>query len=221
MEKNIGHILTQVLDLLSNPKATQSHVDAVYSRKCISFVLRTMLGRLLGEKAQVIAGKELCKFVSKQMKKVKQMTQNSRETSSTEIDEAVFGTQHTIICSLKELTCLIQELTTAAGSLVNEQTIETVLSVLLHPAPAARLSAAWCLRTIAVAVPSHLTPLIDRCLKELETSKAIETVSGYAYTLCALIGGVRRCPLGIPHRKGKVSEYVNAPVRFYPKLVTR
>ena len=70
VEKNVGYILGQVLELLSSSKATPNHVDAVYSRKCVSFILRSMLGRLLGEKAQVIAGKELCKFVSKQMTKV-------------------------------------------------------------------------------------------------------------------------------------------------------
>ncbi len=131
------------------------------------------------------------------------MRQN-RETTTTEINEGVLGTQHTIFCALQELACLVQDLGTAAGSLVNEKTIEIVLSVLVHSAPAARLSAAWCLRTITVAIPSHLSPMIDRCLTELETSSALETVSGFAYTLSALIGGVRMCPLGIPHKKGKV-----------------
>ena len=132
------------------------------------------------------------------------MRQN-RETTTTEINEGVLGTQHTIFCALQELACLVQDLGTAAGSLVNEKTIEIVLSVLVHSAPAARLSAAWCLRTITVAIPSHLSPMIDRCLTELETLSALETVSGFAYTLSALIGGVRMCPLGIPHKKGKVS----------------
>jgi hypothetical protein len=131
------------------------------------------------------------------------MMQN-RETTTTEINEGVLATQHTIICALQELACLVQDLATAAGSLVNEKTIDIVLSVLLHSAPAARLSAAWCLRTITVAIPSNLSPMIDRCLAELQTSSALETVSGFAYTLSALIGGVRMCPLGIPHKKGKV-----------------
>ena len=100
---------------------------------------------------------------------------------------------------------MIHDLATAAGSLISDQTIDTVLSVLGHPAPASRLSAAWCVRTIAVAVPSHLTPLIDRCLAELHSSSSVESVTGYAYTLSALIGGVRHCALGIPHQKGKVS----------------
>ena len=131
------------------------------------------------------------------------MMQN-RETTTTEINEGVLGTQHTIICALQELACLVQDLATAAGSLVNDKTIDIVLSVLVHSAPAARLSAAWCLRTITVAIPSHLSPMIDRCLTQLEASSALETVSGFAYTLSALIGGVRMCPLGIPHKKGKV-----------------
>lgn len=40
--------------------------------------------------------------------------------------------------------------------------IEAVMAVLVHPCQAARLAAAWCLRCICVAVPSQITPLIDR-----------------------------------------------------------
>ena len=142
----------------------------------------------------------------------------SRDTTTTEINESVFGTQHTIICALQELACLVQDLATAARSLVNEKTIDSVLSVLIHSAPAARLGAAWCLRTMTVAIPSHLSPMIDRCLTELGTSSAVETMSGFAYTLCALIGGVRMCPLGIPHKKGKVCLDTKSSHFSQPKL---
>ena len=32
-----------------------------------------------------------------------------------------------------------------------------------------------------------------------------EAVSGCSFAIAALLGGVRNCPLGIPHAKGKVS----------------
>lgn len=57
--------------------------------------------------------------------------------------------------------------------------IESTVSVLVHPCQAARLAAACCLRCICVAVPSQITPLIDRCvtgIEELRTSP--EAISG-------------------------------------------
>ena len=49
MSTFVGHIL----DLVANPKATPTHVDAVYARKCVTFVMYATVGRMLGEKAQV------------------------------------------------------------------------------------------------------------------------------------------------------------------------
>lgn len=40
--------------------------------------------------------------------------------------------------------------------------IDCAIAVLLHPSQAARLAAAWSLQSMAVAVPSHLTLLIDK-----------------------------------------------------------
>lgn len=70
LERNITTLLTHVLDLVANPKAASSHVDAVYSRKCINFILRSVLGRMLGEKAQASACKEIAHIVIKQMNSI-------------------------------------------------------------------------------------------------------------------------------------------------------
>lgn len=67
LERNLNFILNHVLDLVANPKAASSHIDAVYSRKCINFILRSTLGRMLGEKAQTTACKELIVIIAKQM----------------------------------------------------------------------------------------------------------------------------------------------------------
>ncbi len=81
-----------------------------------------------------------------------------------------------------------------------------MVSVLIHPTPAARLSAAWCLRSIAVALPSQMTILIERCMNRMHHLKSSpEAISGYSFALAALLGGVRYTSLGIPHAKGKVS----------------
>ncbi len=67
LERNTNYLLNHVLDLVANPKAASSHIDAVYSRKCINFILRSILGRMLSEKAQVSACKQLTVIVAKQM----------------------------------------------------------------------------------------------------------------------------------------------------------
>ena len=210
VEKNICLILTHTLELLSSAKATQTHVDAVYSRRCVSFILRAVLGRLLDESAQMTAAKELCHVITKQMNLVNDAVHSASDgAGSAQSLEDVISTQHVLVCALQELGCLLEGLSTAALPLLQENILDHVLSVLLHPGPAPQLAAAWCLRCLSVAVPSQLTPLIDRCMERLKSLKSSgEAVGGYAHTLAALIGGVHRCPLGIPHSRGKVRRFI-------------
>ncbi|KAF3842288.1 hypothetical protein F7725_024239 [Dissostichus mawsoni] len=206
LERNFATFLSHVLDLVSHPRATQTHVEAVYSRRCVSFMLRATLGGLLGEKAQIAAGKEICQAISKQMRAVEAVVNDiSGENKAGAAD--VSASQHVMVCALKELGSLVQSLSATASPLIQEPSIgllETVTSVLLHPSMAARLAAAWCLRCVAVALPYQLTPLLDRCAERINSLKSSpEAVSGYSFAMAALLGGVHQCPLGIPHSKGK------------------
>ncbi|XP_044229484.1 HEAT repeat-containing protein 5B isoform X2 [Thunnus albacares] len=207
LERNFATFLSHVLDLVSHPRATQTHVEAVYSRRCVSFMLRATLGGLLGEKAQIAAGKEICQAISKQMRAVEAVVNDiSGENKAGASD--VSASQHVMVCALKELGSLVQSLSATASPLIQEPSIgllETVTSVLLHPSMAARLAAAWCLRCVAVALPYQLTPLLDRCAERINNLKSSpEAVSGYSFAMAALLGGVHQCPLGIPHSKGKL-----------------
>ncbi|XP_075933540.1 HEAT repeat-containing protein 5B isoform X1 [Anarhichas minor] len=222
LERNFATFLSHVLDLVSHPRATQTHVEAVYSRRCVSFMLRATLGGLLGEKAQIAAGKELCQAISKQMRAVGKedggeisrfralqkavVNDISGENKAGAAD--VSASQHVMVCALKELGSLVQSLSATASPLIQEPSIgllETVTSVLLHPSMAARLAAAWCLRCVAVALPYQLTPLLDRCAERINNLKTSpEAVSGYSFAMAALLGGIHQCPLGIPHSKGKL-----------------
>ncbi|CAL9688110.1 unnamed protein product [Knipowitschia caucasica] len=222
LERNFATFLSHVLDLVSHPRATQTHVEAVYSRRCVSFMLRATLGGLLGEKAQIAAGKELCQAISKQMRavgkedggdvsrfKVLQKAVVNDLTGENKAGAAdVSASQHVMVCALKELGSLVQSLSATSSPLIQEPSIgllETVTSVLLHPSMAARLAAAWCLRCVAVALPYQLTPLLDRCAERINNLKSSpEAVSGYSFAMAALLGGVHQCPLGIPHSKGKL-----------------
>lgn len=207
LERNFAVFLSHLLELVAHPRATQTHVEAVYSRRCVSFALRATLGGLLGEKAQIAAAKEICLAISKQMRAVEAVVNEQSSENRTGAAD-VSASQHVMVCALKELGRLVQSLSATASPLIQEPSIgllETVLSVLLHPSMAARLAAAWCLRCVCVALPHQLTPLLERCADCINTLKnSPEAVSGYSFAMAALLGGVHQCPLGVPHSKGKM-----------------
>lgn len=207
LEKNMSLYLSHLLDLLTNPKAVTSHMDAVYSRRCVSFVLSSVLGKQLGEKAQCQAVKELVAIANRYMSapvSASDTDAGGREASQSDLQQA----QHVLVCALTELGALIERLGTCAISVLTEPAVgvvDTVFSALTHPVAAPRLAAAWCLRCISVAAPSQLTPLIERALERLETMKtSADSINGYSAALAALLGATSQTPLGIPHNKGKL-----------------
>lgn len=203
LERNLQVFLGHVLDLVANPKAASSHVDAVYSRKCINFVLRSVIGKMLGEKAQTSACKELVHIIAKQMNSIDFNPENAKDSNQ----ETLFS-QHLLVCALQELGSLVLLLGTTAQNLLTDQSlnfIDATCAVLIHPCMAARLAAAWCLRCVCVAVPSQITPLIDRFIEAIEKMRTSpDAISGYSGALAAVLGGVRYSPLGIPHTRGKI-----------------
>ncbi|NXK58067.1 HTR5A protein, partial [Sylvietta virens] len=209
LERNFSAFLAHVLDLVSqsHPKAIQSPMDAIGCRRCVSFILRATVGGLLGEKAQIAAAKEICQAIWKLKKVVDAaMSDSNLETKINTTD--VTASQHVLVCALQELGSLIHGLGTTAAPLLQDSStgvLEAVISVILHPSISVRLTAAWCLRCIAVALPSYVSLLLDRCIERLSALKSCpEAVTGYSFAVAALLGAVKHCPLGIPHGKGKV-----------------
>ncbi|XP_049821749.1 HEAT repeat-containing protein 5B isoform X2 [Aethina tumida] len=203
LERNMKTFLSHILYLVANPKAASSHVDAVYSRKCINFILRSVLGKMLGEKAQTSACKEIAQIIVREMNSIDFNPENAKDFNQ----ETLFS-QHLLVCALQEVGSLVLSLGTTAHDLITDHTlnlIDVTLSVLTHPCQAARLAAAWCLRCICVAVPSQVSPLIDRCVNGIEQYRTSpEAISGYSAALAAVLGGVKLSPLGVPHMKGKI-----------------
>ncbi|OXA59612.1 HEAT repeat-containing protein 5B isoform X2 [Folsomia candida] len=203
LEKNLDIFTNHILELVANPKAATSHVDAVYSRKCVNFILRRSFGRLLGEKAQFSALKVLAATVLKQMNSIDFSPENAKEINQ----ETIFN-QHLLVCALQEMAALFINLGTSMHHLVTDQglgLLDGIFGVLIHPSQSTRLSAAWALRCLCVAIPSMSYKCIERCLQALDNMKASpEAVSGYSAALSAILGGVRHMPLGIPHATGKI-----------------
>ncbi|XP_069008944.1 HEAT repeat-containing protein 5A isoform X2 [Embiotoca jacksoni] len=207
LEANFPAFLSLLMELASHGRATQTPGDAVVTRRCVSFILRSTLGSLLGEKAQTNAAKQLCLTVAAQKRAIDSaLTDGNMETRVSSAD--VSASQHVLVCCLQELGGLIQGLGSTAAPLLTDTTtalLDTVISVLLHPVASARLAAAWCLRCVVMAMPSQCSPLLDRCAERLVALKSSpEAVAGYGAAVAALVAAVQRCPLGIPHTKGKV-----------------
>lgn len=204
LERNLTVFLNHVLDLVANPKAASSHVDAVYSRKCINYILRSTLGKMLGEKAQASACKEIIQIVIKQMNSIDFNPENAKDCNQ----ETLFS-QHLLVCALTEAGELALQLGTSVQNLISDASlnmIDAVCTVLVHPCVAARLAAAYCLRCICEALPQQITPLIDKCVDALDNTRTSpEAISGYSSALAAVLGSVRRSALGAPHGRGKVA----------------
>ncbi|XP_074091461.1 HEAT repeat-containing protein 5A isoform X2 [Macrotis lagotis] len=209
LERNFVTLLSHILSLVSqsHPKAIQTQMDAICCRRCVSFILRTTIRSLLGEKAQIAAAKDICQAIWKLKKVVDAvMSEGNLEIRPGSTDVA--ATQHVLVCALQELGNLIYGLGTTAAPLLQDSSagiLDNVISVIIHPSISVRLAAAWCLHCIAVALPSYLTPLLDRCLEQLTVLKSSpEAVTGFSFAVAALLGAVKHCPLGIPHGKGKI-----------------
>ncbi|PIK54390.1 putative HEAT repeat-containing protein 5B, partial [Apostichopus japonicus] len=180
-------------------------------QKVCVFYTRSTLGGMLGEKAQVSAGKDVCGIIAESMN----ASANLSDSDSRSQANGYATSQHALICCLHELDvysnnsalvrCLYSQKLPTLTLLWNLRDVcDVVLSVLLHPGSAARLAAAWCLSCLVKALPSQLTPMLDRCISRLVNCKSSpDAVSGYSFGIAALLGSVRDCPLGIPHTKGK------------------
>ncbi|XP_058149592.1 HEAT repeat-containing protein 5A isoform X6 [Dasypus novemcinctus] len=209
LERNFAAFLSHILSLVSqsHPKATQTQIDAVCCRRCVSFILRTAIGGLLGEKAQIAAAKDICQAIWK-LKKVVDAVMSERNLETRLGSTDVAATQHMLVCALQELGNLMHSLGTTAAPLLQDSSagiLDSVISVIIHPSISVRLAAAWCLRCIAMALPSYLTPLLDRCIEQLAVLKSSpEAVTGFSFAVASLLGAVKHCPLGIPHGKGKI-----------------
>lgn len=108
--------LNHILYLVANPKAASSHVDAVYSRKCINFILRSVFGKMLGEKAQSSACKEIAQIVVKEMNSIDFNPENAKDFNQ----ETLFS-QHLLVCGLQEIGSLVLNLGTTAHDLIMDQ----------------------------------------------------------------------------------------------------
>lgn len=68
LEVHFSSLLSLLMELVCDPRVSQNLAEAVFCRRCVSYILRASVGSLLGEKAQIAVAKELCLAISKQKK---------------------------------------------------------------------------------------------------------------------------------------------------------
>jgi hypothetical protein len=143
--------------------------------------------------------------------------------NAKEINQETIFNQHLLVCALQEQAALFINLGTSMNHLVTDQglgLLDGIFGVLIHPSQSTRLSAAWALRCLCVAIPTMAYKCIERCLQALDNMKVSpEAVSGYSTALAAILGGVRHMPLGIPHATGKVFIYSFMYVIYYLTVI--
>ncbi|TSW08333.1 HEAT repeat-containing protein 5A [Bagarius yarrelli] len=210
LEAHFSNLLYLLMTLVCDARVSQNLAEAVYCRRCVSYILRATVGTLLGEKAQRAVAKELCLFISSQIKAVDAEEGNARSS-------VLAASPHMLLCVLLELGSVFQDLGSSAAPLLQDSStgiLDTVISMLLHPSLSARLAAAWCLRCIAIALPAQMVPLLDWCSERLNDLRPCpEAVAGYTAAIAALLGAVQHCPLGIPHFKGKSVKELEGELR--------
>ncbi|WKY11163.1 hypothetical protein Q1695_003033 [Nippostrongylus brasiliensis] len=209
LERNLGTICRHLLEVsakcgcLAYTNSPVQAGEAVYLRRCVSYILRATVGTMLSEQAQIAA----CKYLGQLLADYINSFDYSVEPTVERVlgAEAYASAQAAVVATL-ELSNLVRQIGTAVTPLFVEASgiMEPVFACLLHPILSARTATAWCLRCVTMAVPSQLTPLIDRCISRLEHMKSCsDAISGYSLALAALIAAASDCKLGIPHAKPK------------------
>ncbi|KAI8902903.1 armadillo-type protein [Globomyces pollinis-pini] len=187
IENHYSLICKSSFDLASYPKLQLNKSDSYLCKESGSFLLREVIGKMLSEPGQLRACKDLAKRL--------------RAWPSENPAESVPDT--TMICILKELGSLLADLGAAAIS-IQDDLVEPLLALITHPTHAVRLSLATCMRELCLALPHHITKVMNKLFISLQkeigsmTSDRIDTIErvvGYGNILSAVIGIVSTRPL--------------------------
>ncbi|KHJ41183.1 HEAT repeat protein [Trichuris suis] len=205
LEKHLSKYVRHLFDLAANScGGSVGPSEASFLRHCICFALGTPLQRMLSEKMQIVACKEIGQVIAEHMNSLEPLDDSDPDRCMLSTDVA--SSQHSVCCLLLELSDLVIRIGSIVAPLFVEASgiLEPVFSVLSHPCTTCRLASAWCLRSICIVVPGLMTPLIERCLLRLEHSKGSAcAVAGYSGAAAALTVAIHHCPLGIPSSKCK------------------
>jgi len=186
VEGNYGVILNHLLvDLLSNPAIGINRFRLLMTRKYVKIILEDVVGeRLLGETGQLNALRTIFNEIIKNYPQV--------------IKDRLELSKHTLAGALHAVASLIRSLGATVTS-VQDLIRDGLLQVLQHPSYTVQVSTSWALKSLALAVPAQLLPIITICmnnvnreLSQLTTQKSLNSslfrrCTGFANGLAAVI----------------------------------
>ena len=190
VEQNYGIIARHLfIDITGHPAFTYGNkYRLLMSRKCVRVILERVVGRMLGETAQLNA----CRFLLNEI--IKDYPQTVKERPEP-------GKQ-TLIGAVSAVTALMQDLGAAVGEIA-ETCREGLLQVLQHPSYTVQIHAARALRTLVLTCPQQLIPTATICMNSV--SRELNQLSsqrqsarrciGYAYGLAAVLSTSSHHPL--------------------------
>lgn len=182
-ETNYSLICNVCIDLASNTKLQNSKNEYYVAKESTSFLLRDVVGKLSSEAGQLRACRELMARLVKH--------------AETPLNEVALA------CILRELGSLLADLGPAVLS-IQDEIVEPLMELLDHPNYVVKLSLASCLRDLCLALPHHITKIMNRIVVALQkdlgamTSENLETIErvvGYGHILSAVIGIISYRPL--------------------------
>jgi len=177
LEANSTLFLGHILGIAMEPRTTQSHQEALYTCRQLRRIFFETVGQLLSEKAQLQALKVLGQFICD-------------HCASSDIQS---GYALSLACqAITSITLILQS--SSLPSLSDGYVANGLQSTLCHELPMARLSAAWCLRQIALSQPSMhwsiFTTLVSRLCKFKSNRVAVE---GHTCALVANLSSIGLC----------------------------
>jgi hypothetical protein len=190
IEDNYGDIARHLFtDILNYPTFIYGNkYRLLMSRKFVRIVLERIVGRMLGETAQLNA----CRF----------LLNNTIKDYPQAVKERPEPPKQVLVGAISALTSLMQDLDAAIGGIA-DTCREGLLQVLQHPSFTVQIHAARALRAFALACPQQLLPTVTICvnsvsreLGQLGTQRqSPKRCLGYAYGLAAVLSTSSQHPL--------------------------
>lgn len=154
-------------DLLSSPVVIQNRYRTLSTRKNVSVILETVIGRdMLGESGQLNAARFLVNEILKDYPPA--------------LKERPEPSKQTLIAALSTLSSLLKSLGSATN-VIADSCRDALLQVLQHPSYTVQVYASACLRSFVLACPLQLLPAVTICMNSVNRE-------------LGLLGGPRQSP---------------------------
>ncbi|KAH7371998.1 HEAT repeat protein-like protein [Pyrenochaeta sp. MPI-SDFR-AT-0127] len=141
------------IDVLSNNTVTQNRYRLLSTRKYVSVILETVIGRdMLGESGQLNAARFLLNDILKDYPPA--------------LKERPEPSKQTLIGALSTLCSLLNSLGSAAN-VIADSCRDALLQVLQHPSYTVQVTASACLRSFVLACPLQLLPAVTICMNSV------------------------------------------------------